>query len=429
MKKVVFPSTDFPEELEWSSDDDSLRNISLIRSKLEEHFPDHIEFQTYFADFNEDEETIEWIAGSAIKTGRLTELADLESQERENIQNKGAALETLLKNWILDPDSKNKHPKDFELIENLLDYPEENSLFAGSFGGRDDPKYFPVRVGWGCKLKVKQAGEAGKLIKGGFGGTNTEDITRENGSPIEAETKEPETLIPEDNNKFTWFSSILLWLIIFILILFIAIKITPACGLRIFNQCVQEKSGFSSELAKIAKLELELTKKQKFCNAKPAGQEDISAFENEVSTVTENSIIEKRLTENAASFGALNFTLAWDTKDDLDLSVICPGGEKIGYGSPTKQLNGCGTLDIDRNNLRVSEIVNDPIEHIFVDEVTSGDVFSLEVRRFSTNGSQTSSVDFSLIVASDHVLKEFTGSVVSLNQPWKAEFNYEAQNE
>ena len=417
MKKVIFPSADFQSELEWSSDDDSLRNISLIRSKLEEHFPDSIEFQTYFADFNEDEETIEWIAGSAIQTGRLAKLADLESQEREHIQDKAAALETLLKNWKLDLDSKKKYPNDVRLIENLLVYPEKNSLFAGSFGGHDDPKYFPVRVGWGCKLKVKQAGEAGKLIKGGFGGKNTEDITPENGSPI------------EDNNKFTWFSSILLWLIIFILILFIAIKITPACGLRIFNQCVQEKSGFSSELAKIAKLELELTKKQKFCNAKPAGQEDISASENEVSPVTENSIIEKRLTDNAASFGALNFTLAWDTKDDLDLSVICPSGEKIGYGSPTKQLNGCGTLDIDRNNLRVSEIVNDPIEHIFVEEVTSGDVFSLEVRRFSTNGSQTSSVDFSLIVASDHVLKEFTGSVVSLNQPWKAEFNYEAQNE
>ena len=417
MKKVIFPSADFQSELEWSSDDDSLRNISLIRSKLEEHFPDSIEFQTYFADFNEDEETIEWIAGSAIQTGRLAKLADLESQEREHIQDKAAALETLLKNWKLDLDSKKKYPNDVRLIENLLVYPEKNSLFAGSFGGHDDPKYFPVRVGWGCKLKVKQAGEAGKLIKGGFGGKNTEDITPENGSPI------------EDNNKFTWFSSILLWLIIFILILFIAIKITPACGLRIFNQCVQEKSGFSSELAKIAKLELELTKKQKFCNAKPAGQEDISASENEVSPVTENSIIEKRLTENAASFGALNFTLAWDTKDDLDLSVICPSGEKIGYGSPTKQLNGCGTLDIDRNNLRVSEIVNDPIEHIFVEEVTSGDVFSLEVRRFSTNGSQTSSVDFSLIVASDHVLKEFTGSVASLNQPWKAEFNYEAQNE
>ena len=429
MKKVVFPSTDFQAELEWSSDDDSLRNISLIRSKLEEHFPDYIKFQIYFADFNEDEETIEWIAGSAIQTGRLAELADLESQERENIQDEAAALETLLKNWTLNPDSIKKYPNDVRLIENLLVYPEKNSLFAGSFGGRDDPKYFPVRVGWGCKLKVKQAGEAGKLIKGGFGGKNTEDIAPENDSPIEAETKEPETLIPEDNNKFTWFSSIFLWLIIFILILFIAIKITPACGLRIFNQCVQEESGFSSELAKIAKLELELTKKQKFCNVKPAGQEDISALENEASPVTENSIIEKRLTDNAASFGALNFTLAWDTKDDLDLSVICPSGEKIGYGSPTKQLNGCGTLDIDRNNLRVSEIVNDPIEHIFVEEVTSGDVFSLEVRRFSTNGSQTSSVDFSLIVASDHVLKEFTGSVVSLNQPWKAEFNYEAQNE
>ena len=120
MKKVIFPSADFQSELEWSSDDDSLRNISLIRSKLEEHFPDSIEFQTYFADFNEDEETIEWIAGSAIQTGRLAKLADLESQEREHIQDKAAALETLLKNWKLDLDSKKKYPNDVRLIENLL---------------------------------------------------------------------------------------------------------------------------------------------------------------------------------------------------------------------------------------------------------------------------------------------------------------------
>lgn len=44
--------------------------------------------------------------------------------------------------------------------------------------------------------------------------------------------------------------------------------------------------------------------------------------------------------------GRAQIILGWDTRDDLDLSIVCPNGQMIWY----QQRNACGgTLDVDRN--------------------------------------------------------------------------------
>ena len=63
--------------------------------------------------------------------------------------------------------------------------------------------------------------------------------------------------------------------------------------------------------------------------------------------------------------GKLEVTLWWQTKDDLDLMVMCPGGLIKGLNSDTRGPGICGDgiLDHDANRKLVNP-VSDPVEHI-----------------------------------------------------------------
>ncbi|MGG5818615.1 hypothetical protein [Falsiroseomonas sp. HW251] len=65
--------------------------------------------------------------------------------------------------------------------------------------------------------------------------------------------------------------------------------------------------------------------------------------------------------------GRVQVILGWDTRDDLDLSIVCPNGQMIWY----QQRNACGgTLDVDRNvgNNRTRT----PVENVFFDNPMPG---------------------------------------------------------
>nr|GFA02618.1 hypothetical protein [Tanacetum cinerariifolium] len=69
--------------------------------------------------------------------------------------------------------------------------------------------------------------------------------------------------------------------------------------------------------------------------------------------------------------GKLRINLSWNTTDDLDLSVITPGGEIISYNSKIIEYQGIiGELDIDRN--ASVDIVSNPQENINWDGYPSG---------------------------------------------------------
>ena len=56
--------------------------------------------------------------------------------------------------------------------------------------------------------------------------------------------------------------------------------------------------------------------------------------------------------------------LAWDDRNDLDLAVICPSGQRIDFRSR----NACGgSLDIDRN-AQGGPTVRNPVENIVFDQ-------------------------------------------------------------
>jgi hypothetical protein len=67
-----------------------------------------------------------------------------------------------------------------------------------------------------------------------------------------------------------------------------------------------------------------------------------------------------RLAREGAQSGQVQVSLIWDNKNDLDLSVVCPSGERISFDN---KLSACGgQLDIDMNESPTSE---QPVENIF----------------------------------------------------------------
>jgi hypothetical protein len=67
-----------------------------------------------------------------------------------------------------------------------------------------------------------------------------------------------------------------------------------------------------------------------------------------------------RLAREGAKSGQVQVSLIWDNLNDLDLSVICPSGERISFEN---KLSRCGgQLDIDMNESPTS---NEPVENIF----------------------------------------------------------------
>lgn len=69
----------------------------------------------------------------------------------------------------------------------------------------------------------------------------------------------------------------------------------------------------------------------------------------------------QRAEQEGARTGRIQIILAWDDTSDLDLVVLCPGGDKIYFSSP----RACGgVLDVDRNFQTPSP---NPVENIVFD--------------------------------------------------------------
>ena len=92
---------------------------------------------------------------------------------------------------------------------------------------------------------------------------------------------------------------------------------------------------------------------------KPAPEKHIEETGEEVSN-PDLSEFHDRLAREGAQSGQVQVSLIWDNKNDLDLSVVCPSGERISFDN---KLSSCGgQLDVDMNESPTSE---QPVENIF----------------------------------------------------------------
>lgn len=90
--------------------------------------------------------------------------------------------------------------------------------------------------------------------------------------------------------------------------------------------------------------------------------------------------MQQRLDRERAQRGEVNVSLAWDTRDDLDLWVVCPNGERVSW----QRRDGCGgKLDVDANaGGNGSE--TQPVENIFWTRIADGPAgrYRVEIENF-----------------------------------------------
>jgi len=106
--------------------------------------------------------------------------------------------------------------------------------------------------------------------------------------------------------------------------------------------------------------------------------------------------------------GKLEVTLWWNTKDDLDLTINCPGGTlspRANQHGPN--ICGDGVHDVDANQKMVNS-VTDPKEHAAWTSPPDGD-YRVEVKAYQT--SHPDPIDYSVRIEFDGEVKICSGKV------------------
>ena len=122
--------------------------------------------------------------------------------------------------------------------------------------------------------------------------------------------------------------------------------------------------------------------------------------------------LEQEIEDRGAAKGDLNFTLAWDAVDDLDLYVVCPSGQTISY----RERTSCnGVYDLDANAERRTAVTN-PVENVVFNEPQIG-IYKVRVHLRSNRTAGEKS--FTLhVLRRDGPSNSYTGKVAEGQREW-----------
>lgn len=111
------------------------------------------------------------------------------------------------------------------------------------------------------------------------------------------------------------------------------------------------------------------------------------------------SRVERNNAAKSEKKGSIAITLVWDqpagssTRNDLDLWVTTPDGEKIAYDHTSSQCGG--KLDVDKQQDH-----NNPVENIVWTEKAPSGIYKIEVENYTTN-ADCKPVDFKVVMIQD----------------------------
>ena len=121
----------------------------------------------------------------------------------------------------------------------------------------------------------------------------------------------------------------------------------------------------------------------------------------------DDQAFDERLEREGAQRGEVGITLAWDSDADLDLHVICPGGEEIYFG----RRSACGgQLDIDMNvPPRMSD---EPVENVFWPEgAAPPGTYRVIVNNYNTRSDGAQPTPFRLRVVNGGEISVYEGAL------------------
>ena len=119
-----------------------------------------------------------------------------------------------------------------------------------------------------------------------------------------------------------------------------------------------------------------------------------------------------RLAREGAQTGQVQVSLIWDNKNDLDLSVVCPSGERISFDN---KLSSCGgQLDVDMNESPTSE---QPVENIYwaVDAAPKGE-YKVLIEHFEHHAEEDLT-PYRVLVDDGNGPKEYRGEITNDEPP------------
>ena len=332
----------------------------------------------YFAQFTRDPHSKDmyWEINEnySNKTFGFHRLKDLVEQRDEIKRRSDLFIEELsqFSKQIVATNTQDK--KLVEALNNILKHLKDKILYAGF--NEQEKTFFPVVIAWGGKFQP-DTGAAGELI-----GVDDPKVK----PPIDGDSplRPIRSGVTWGFLPFYW----LLWLIIFLLSLFIIFKLIPSCGLRwVGNTCSVEKKIIDD--LPILEQYLERLTSQSLV------RHNLCLSVNEkVETLPEKElrqdspVIKERLDREGATNSDLSVALAWNTEEDLDLSIECPNGKRVSHTIKSFSQNQCGDLDIDANYQKL--VSKQPVEHIILNPSTG--IYKIIVRSVKNTYSRTNKI-------------------------------------
>ena len=133
----------------------------------------------------------------------------------------------------------------------------------------------------------------------------------------------------------------------------------------------------------------------------------------------ESKAIDERVEQRGGKKGQLQFTLAWNTLDDLDLNVTCPGGHiSSAQVERGPGICGDGVKDTDANRNLVENVSSTPVENVVWPLDYPDGTYRLEVIEYKAtieNGAGNT-VPFTLRIRLGDQERECHGEVTQLAQ-------------
>ncbi len=382
-----------------------------------------------FAEPNANPETghIQWYASTEGTPQRLNELAGAERQAAE------ARLAQLTREILAHAARlrESSNPQDQQIAKTLgdaLEIPREADIFM--IGSQ------PVIAAWG---HVQRGREAERQILR----TLAERVRHPESPrpPLPAVGPSPDaSQVPRGAvlasvpavavRERSWLGPFL-WLVLVLLLLAIAYLLLRNCALGIAGSALvdycpapqAEEDLLRRQMLerRLAELQRQLEEARNRCVAPPGGPPGRRTETTpDTKPETKPPPPQERVERGGGRIGNVNVVLTWQGDDDLDLGVICPGGEAIDFN----HRQACnGVLDVDQN-VRDGEISRNPVENIVWGENAPPGRYKVLVGRAKDRPPLSPSTPFTVqLLINRQVVRTESGQAES--GKWKDVFTFD----
>ncbi|DAC50508.1 MAG TPA: hypothetical protein HA340_03605 [Candidatus Thalassarchaeaceae archaeon] len=145
------------------------------------------------------------------------------------------------------------------------------------------------------------------------------------------------------------------------------------------------------------------------------GEETSSSLGAETGQLVNNSDFSdfhERLSREGGQTGQVQVSLIWDNVNDLDLSVICPSGERISFDNNVSKCGG--QLDVDMNESPTSD---KPVENVYwpSDSAPKGE-YKVIIEHFEQHGDEDLT-SYRVLVNDGFEHREYRGEITNDEPP------------